>query len=251
MLWWLENHLPAGIRLQMMLKKLVSLLKLVILEPRLARLAWQVKRSKKTFLSWPKLVSMLESFNQLRKRWPRKPLQVAEFGVGRGGSAILLGWLVGRYGGTITLYDVFGQIPAPTEVDGEKAQQRYQKILHREGQEYYGNVPDLLDVVLEDISRVCPRERIETIQGRYEDLLPTQTTAKAFDLVHIDCDWYESSRAVLAYLKNHLSPGAILQIDDYGHWQGSRKAYNEAGWLDSYQARPVDDALVVDTGQGK
>jgi hypothetical protein len=39
-----------------------------------------------------------------------------------------------------------------------------------------------------------------------------------------------------------------LQIDDYGHWQGSRKAFIEAGWLDGYQARPVDDALLVDTG---
>jgi len=234
-----------------MAKKLISLLKLTILEPRLAWLAWQVKRSKKTFLSWPKLLTICESFHRQRKRWLRKPLQVGEFGVGRGGSAILLAWLVGRYGGTLTLYDVFGQIPAPTEIDGEQAQQRYEKILQREDQEYYGNVPDLLEVVLGEISRVCPRDRIEPVQGKYEDVLPVQTAEKAFDLVHIDCDWYESSRVVLAYLKDHLSPGAILQIDDYGHWQGSRKAFEEAGWLDRYQARPVDDALVVDMGQEK
>jgi len=234
-----------------MINKWISLLKLAILEPRLARLAWQVKRSKKTFLSWPKLLRFVESFHLLRKRWPGKSLQVAEFGVGRGGSAILLGWLVDRYGGRITLYDVFGQIPAPTEMDGEQARQRYEKILHREGQEYYGNVPDLMEVVLREISHVCSRNRIETIQGRYEDVLPVQTAEKAFDLVHIDCDWYESSRAVLAYLKDHLSPGAILQIDDYGHWQGSRKAFDEAGWLDRYQSRPVDEALVVDTGHEK
>ena len=235
----------------MMSKKLVSLLKLVILEPRLAWLAWQVKRSKKTFLSWPKLLSIVESFHLLRKRWPRKSLQVCEFGVGRGGSAILLGWLVGRYGGGLTLYDVFGQIPAPTEMDGEGALKRYEKILHREDQEYYGNIPDLLEVILREISSVCPHDRIETIQGKYEDVLPVQTTEKSFDLIHIDCDWYESTRVVLAYLKDHLSLGAILQIDDYGHWQGSRKAFYEAGWLDCYQAKPVDDALVVDTEQEK
>jgi hypothetical protein len=230
-----------------MSKKLASLLKLVILEPRLARLAWQVKRSKKTFLSWPKLLSIVESYHLLRKRWPRKSMQVCEFGVGRGGSAILLGWLVGRYGGILTLYDVFGQIPAPTEMDGEGALQRYEKILNREDQEYYGNIPDLLGVILREISSVCPRDRIETIPGKYEDVLPVQTNEKSYDLVHIDCDWYESTRVVLAYLKDHLSPGAILQIDDYDHWQGSRKAFNEAGWLEGYQARPVDDALVVDT----
>lgn len=232
-------------------RKLVSLLRLAILEPRLAWLAWQVKRSKRTFLSWPKLCSIVHSYHRLRKRWPYKPLQVAEFGVGRGGSAILLGWLAGQYGGSLSLYDVFGQIPAPTEIDGEQAQQRYERILHREGQEYYGNIPDLLAIVLGEISQVCPRDRIATIQGRYEDVLPRQTAEKEFDLVHIDCDWYESSRAVLVYLKDHLSPGAILQIDDYGHWQGSRKAFLEASWLDIYQARTVDDGLIVDTGKMK
>jgi asparagine synthase (glutamine-hydrolysing) len=235
----------------MKLHKWVYLLKLVILEPRLARLAWQLKRSKKTFLSWPKILSIVESFHLLRKRWPHKSLQVGEFGVGRGGSASLLGWLVGRYGGTIALYDVFGQIPAPTEMDGEQAWQRYEKIQHTEGQEYYGNIPNLLDVILSEIGRVCPRDRIEIIQGKYEDVLPRQTTARSFDLVHIDCDWYESSRVVFTYLKDHLSPGAILQIDDYGHWQGSRKAFDKAGWLHRYDTRPVNDALLVDTGREK
>jgi asparagine synthase (glutamine-hydrolysing) len=235
----------------MMWNKWVSLLKLVILEPRLTKLAWQLKRSKKTYLSWSKIISIVDSFYLLRKRWPRKSFHVGEFGVGRGGSAMLLGWLVGRYGGTIALYDVFGQIPAPTEMDGEQAQQRYEKIIHREEQEYYGNIPDLLEVILSEISRVCPRDRIEIIQGRYEDVLPYQASGKTFDLVHIDCDWYESSRVVLAYLKDHLSPGAIIQIDDYGHWEGSRKAYEEASWLSQCQAIPIDNALVVDTGKEK
>ena len=108
-----------------------------------------------------------------------------------------------------------------------------------------------MDVILSEISGVCPRDRIDIIQGRYEDVLPVQNNSKTFDLVHVDCDWYESSRVVLAYLKDHLSPGAILQIDDYGHWQGSRKAFDEAGWLGRFQTRPVDDALVIDTGREK
>lgn len=227
--------------------KWLSLIRLYALEPRLALLAWQVKRGKKTFLSWPKLLSLGQSFHLLRSRQPQKPLRVSEFGVGRGGSAMLLGWLVGHYGGSITLYDVFGQIPAPTQSDGEQAQKRYEKIQRREGQDYYGNLPNLLEIVLADISRVCPRERIAVVQGKYEEVLPERKAPDLYDLVHVDCDWYESSRAVLAYLKDHLSPGAILQIDDYGHWQGSRKAFDEAGWLSCFQVRRVDDALLIDT----
>ncbi len=231
-----------------LLNKWASLLRFLMLEPRLAALTWQLKRSKKTFLSWPKLLCLVENFHRLRRRWPGKTLHLSEFGVGRGGSALLLGWLAGQHGGTITLYDVFGRIPAPTAADGEPARLRYEKILLREDQEYYGNLPNLQDLVLSELSQVCPPEQIEIVPGRYEDVLPIQTGNKAFDLVHIDCDWYESSRVVLAYLKDRLSPGAILQIDDYGHWQGSRQAFEEAGWLKRYQARPVDDALVVDTG---
>ena len=231
-----------------MYKKMASLWKFIVLEPRLALLAWQLKRSNKTFLSWSKLSNLVESFHRLRKRWPGKSLHASEFGVGRGGSAMLLGWLVGRYGGTITLYDVFGRIPAPTEKDGESARQRYEIILHREDQEYYGNVPGLLDLVLSEIGRVCAQDRIDAVQGRYEDVLPLHTSGKTFDLVHIDCDWYESSKAVLGYLKDHLAPGAILQIDDYGYWQGSRQAFDEAVWLRPYQNWTVDDALVIDTG---
>lgn len=234
-----------------MISKLTCLFKLVFYEPRLALLAWQLKRNKKTFLSWPKLLSLVESFYLILKRQPGKSLHVSEFGVGRGGSAILLGWLVGHYRGTITLFDVFGRIPAPTETDGEYAQQRYEEILACEDRIYYANVPNLLEVVLSEITKVCPRDRIEIVQGRYEDVLPVQTPQKAFDLVHIDCDWYESSTVVLTYLKEHLNPGAILQIDDYGHWQGTKKAFDEAVWLHRYQARLVDDALVVDTSKEK
>jgi O-methyltransferase len=225
--------------------------KFAILEPRLAILAWQQKRKKTTFLSWSKLLSLVESFHLIRKRFPGKALHLSEFGVGRGGSALLLGWLAGRYDGSIALFDVFGRIPAPTAADGEQARIRYEKILHLDDNDYYGNIPNLQELVLSELSKVCPRQRIEIIPGRYEDVLPVRTGANVFDLVHIDCDWYESSRVVLAYLKDRLSPGAILQIDDYGHWQGSRQAFDEAGWLKRYQTRQVDDALLVDTGLEK
>jgi hypothetical protein len=232
-----------------LLKNWGSLFKLALLEPRLAIFAWQLKHSKKTYLGWQKLLSLVECFRRLRQRWPGKPLHLSEFGVGRGGSALFLGWLAGQHGCTITLYDVFGRIPAPTAADGELVQLRYEKIVHREDQDYYGNLPNLQELVLNELSQVCPLAQIEIVPGRYEDVLPVQTGNKAYHLVHIDCDWYESSKAVLAYLKDQLSPGAILQIDDYGYWHGSRKAFEEAGWLNRYQARQVDDALVIDTSQ--
>jgi asparagine synthase (glutamine-hydrolysing) len=230
-----------------MLARYVSLLRLGLIHPRLAVLAWNLKRAGKTYLGYPQLLSLTQGFLSVKARRQRPP-HVAEFGVGRGGSATLLAWLVGRYGGTLTLYDVFGRIPAPTDRDGERAQVRYQEILHREGEDYYGNVPDLAKVIVDDLSSVCSLEQIEVVPGRYEETLGELDEARSLDLVHIDCDWYESSKAVFKYLQGNVSPGAIMQVDDYSNWQGSHMAVDEADWLEPFKTRLVDGALVIDTG---
>jgi hypothetical protein len=231
----------------MIVTKYPALLKLGLMEPHLMRLAWRLKRSQKTFLSYPKLLSFYQSFRLLQERI-QTPLQIAEFGVGRGGSAIFLAWLVGHDGGKLTLHDVFGRIPAPTDKDGERAQDRYETILHKESSDYYGNIPDLLNLILEEIQIVCNLKQVEIVQGLYEDTLPKQTKQNQFDFVHIDCDWYESSKVVLGYLQNNIHPGAIIQVDDYSYWPGSRMAVEEAGWLEHFGRKLVDGALVIDTG---
>lgn len=224
----------------------IALARLGMIDPRLMRLAWQLKKSRKTYLTYSTLLSLAQSFLLMRAR-RQHPVQIAEFGVGRGGSAILLGWLVGEYGGTLTLYDVFGRIPPPTERDGERAQQRYQVILSGESSEYYGNIPNLREVILDELRAVCRPDQVEIVQGRYEELLKCPRDKRSFDLVHIDCDWYESYKAVLTYLPSNISPGAILQIDDYSNWQGATAAVDAADWLTHFKRRLVDGALVIDT----
>ena len=46
-------------------------------------------------------------------------------------------------------------------------------------------------------------------------------------LLRLDTDWYESTKHELIHLSPLLSPGGVLIINDYGHWQGSRKAVDE------------------------
>ena len=178
-------------------------------------------------------------------------IQIAEFGVGRGGSAVFLSWLVENYGGRLSLFDVFGQIPAPTSIDGQRAQERYETILNQEKEDYYGNIPDLLFQIQQDIKGVCDLDKVDFIQGKYEDILPEIETRKHFGLIHIDCDWYESVKSVLSYLKDNIHPGAIIQVDDYSNWQGSRMAIEEADWLSGYKTWFADDSLVIDTGRSK
>lgn len=229
---------------------IIAFVRLGLIDFRLMVLAWNLKRSKRTYLSYATLNSLAGNVSRLQKR-ANQPLQVAEFGVGRGGSATLLAWLVNKYKGRLTLYDVFGRIPAPTARDGERAIHRYDVILEQEKTDYYGNISNLLEVVSQDLYRVCAPDRIEMIQGRYEEILPGLSDQREFDLVHIDCDWYQSSMAVYHYLRSRLRLGAIIQIDDYSNWEGSKRAYQDANWLDAYHNHIVDGALVIDTSVSK
>jgi hypothetical protein len=126
---------------------------------------------------------------------------------------------------------------------------RYDNILNREERDYYGNIPDLIELLKSELGMICPLNKIRFVQGRYEETLSKLNLGFPLHFVHIDCDWYESTRTVLEYLQNNLHPGALLQIDDYHTWQGSKRAVDEAIWLQKYCMRDVGDALVIDTSK--
>jgi len=71
-----------------------------------------------------------------------------------------------------------------------------------------------------------PAERVHFIQGKVEDTLPANAPDR-IALLRLDTDWYESTHHELTHLYPRLSPGGVLIIDDYGHWQGSRLAVDE------------------------
>ena len=45
--------------------------------------------------------------------------------------------------------------------------------------------------------------------------------------MRLDTDWYESTKHELTHLFPLLSSGGVIIIDDYGHWQGAKKAVDE------------------------
>jgi len=71
-----------------------------------------------------------------------------------------------------------------------------------------------------------PKEKIHFIEGRVEDTLPA-SAPDSIALLRLDTDWYDSTRHELIHLFPRLIRAGVLIIDDYGHWQGSRKACDE------------------------
>ncbi len=68
--------------------------------------------------------------------------------------------------------------------------------------------------------------RIHFIRGKVEDTIP-EHAPHSIAMLRLDTDWYESTRHELEHLYPRLSPGGVLIIDDYGHWQGCRRAVDE------------------------
>jgi hypothetical protein len=71
-----------------------------------------------------------------------------------------------------------------------------------------------------------PPERIHLVEGPVEQTLP-DAAPDAIALLRLDTDWYESTRHELAHLYPRLAEGGVLILDDYGHWQGARRAVDE------------------------
>jgi len=62
--------------------------------------------------------------------------------------------------------------------------------------------------------------------GRTEDTIGS-APIEAIGLLRLDTDWYDSTRDQLERLFDKVQPGGIVIFDDYGFWQGHKKAVDE------------------------
>ncbi len=70
------------------------------------------------------------------------------------------------------------------------------------------------------------KEKVHFIKGKVEETIP-KNIPKEIALLRLDTDWYESTKHELTHLFPLLKPNGVLIIDDYGHWEGVRKAVDE------------------------
>ena len=122
------------------------------------------------------------------------------------------------------LYDTFEGMPAPTANDVDLFGDTAQSMMDNAGGPF-------LKVDLETTRRNMtqtgyPPNRIFLVPGRVEETIPASSPER-IALLRLDTDWYDSTRHELVHLVPRLSRGGVLIIDDYGHWQGARKATDE------------------------
>jgi hypothetical protein len=71
-----------------------------------------------------------------------------------------------------------------------------------------------------------PPEKVHFVKGMVEDTIPEQSP-DGIALLRLDTDWYQSTKLELLHLYPRLANQGVLIIDDYGHWQGARRAVDE------------------------
>jgi hypothetical protein len=118
---------------------------------------------------------------------------------------------------------------APSDEDisftGEIAQEIFQKTKVSDDASDWCYAP--IDEVMKNaFDTGYPGERFHFVKGKVEDTIPNEIPEK-IALLRLDTDWYESTRHELIHLFPRLSPYGILIIDDYGCWQGAKKAVDE------------------------
>jgi O-methyltransferase len=161
------------------------------------------------------------------------PGAFVECGVWRGGSVLAMLLTLQELGvddRDVHLFDTFEGMTAPTEHDGAPALEPWAEAQRRGERAWAGLFGE--DVFDERSVRATvegsgyPAERIHMVKGAVETTLPGAAPER-IALLRLDTDWYESTRHELVHLYPRLVEGGVLIIDDYGHWEGARRAVDE------------------------
>ena len=167
------------------------------------------------------------------------PGDIVECGVWRGGgmmAAALSLLALGDTSRNLYLYDTFEGLPPPTEADvgydGTPAREQFDRIMQKEGAAWcYSGIDEVRNNMA---ATGYPMGKVIFVKGKVEVTIP-QTLPGQIGLLRLDTDWYESTRHELIHMLPLLVRHGILIIDDYGHWQGAKKAVDEyfaaLGWV--------------------
>jgi O-methyltransferase len=160
------------------------------------------------------------------------PGDIVECGVWKGGSMMAVALALEKAGDRsrdLHLFDTFEGMPKPTEADvdlkGHSAGTFFRKL------QTGPDSSDYCHATLEEVQAAMNTTgydpaRVHLVKGRVENTIPGHAP-NTIALLRLDTDWYESTKHELEHLFPRLSKHGVLIIDDYGHWQGARKAVDE------------------------
>lgn len=156
------------------------------------------------------------------------PGDFVECGVWRGGSCMLIAHTLKLYNITdrkIWLYDTFAGMVKPGDQDGNVEKEMWENYRVSDTKNNWC-LGELDEVKTNLLKTGYPSENFIIVKGKVEETIPAEVPGH-IALLRLDTDWYESTKHELEFLYPLINPKGILLIDDYGAWQGARKATDD------------------------
>ncbi len=188
-----------------------------------------VRASPYTMTSLERLSALIDAVRFVSRQ--QIPGAIVECGVWRGGSMVAAAMTLLAEADTcrdLYLYDTYSGMSEPDDerdqsYDGISAKSQLSAETKGTGIWCEASLDDVMQNL---VSTGYPEDKLNFIEGKVEDTIPTVTPIR-IALLRLDTDWYESTMHELRYLYPLISKNGILIIDDYGHWKGAREACDE------------------------
>ena len=169
-----------------------------------------------------------------------------ECGVWKGGSIGMMALANMRYGKKrrhLHLFDAFEDICAPDPlIDGARALRESQAFLKKDSPTLaekpvpmtgfydflggHGTIAECRDLLFNRIH--YDENFIHFYKGWFQDTFRKhEGEIEKIAILRLDGDWYESTRLSLEYFYEKVQEGGIVIIDDYGTYEGCKKAVDE------------------------
>jgi len=154
---------------------------------------------------------------------------IVECGIWRGGNLFLAKKIQDKYYKEIKRklygFDTFEGMPEPSIHDGVKVNKTYQNFKNKNEPWTKASLDDVKNFSKKLFSDI---DEFNFIKGKVEDTLKDKKNLpNKISLLRLDTDLYESTKIELNILYPLLVEKGILIIDDYGDFQGCRKAVDE------------------------
>jgi O-methyltransferase len=202
-----------------------------------------LKAKQYSMTSTSRMWALIQAFQHINQTNVAGDL--VECGVWKGGNLILLASLQEHVASSRSIYgfDTFAGMVEPDSIDldylGNSASEMMKNANKVDGENSihcFASIDLVKNNLLENKSK-----NVKLIQGDVaETLLNRENLPEKIAILRLDTDWYESTKIELEVLYPLLEPGGVLIVDDYGHFEGARKAVDEYFKVDKPWMHYVD-----------
>ncbi len=163
------------------------------------------------------VTGFLNLYNSMRYIGRHVEGDIVECGTFLGGASIFIGLCMERFGFKRQLWmlDTYAGFP-PGQTDSRRG-------IEAKGPRYRSYLKAVKQNVATSLSST---DHIHFVEGDVEQTIPKLKVDK-LSMLRLDTDFYVSTKVELDHLYPKLASGGVLIIDDYGVYDGSRRATDE------------------------